>query len=81
MIARLVNLWNTEPIAVLGILGTVAVFALEQFVGHGILSADTVESLKNLGTALAPFIIAIIGRTQVSPTPPPASPPATPPAP
>lgn len=68
MLAKLKNLWDTEPIAVLGILGSIAVFALEQFAGRGVLSSDTVESLKNLGAALAPFIIAILGRTQVSPS-------------
>lgn len=66
--SKLVNLWNTEPAAVLGIVGSIAVFALEQFAGKGIITQDTSQSIQNLIAALTPFIVALVTRTQVSPS-------------
>lgn len=66
---RLRQAWDAEPAVILGIVGTVLVFAVEQFVGKGVLSADTGESIKNLVTALIPLIVSLVTRGQVSPAP------------
>ena len=63
------NLWNREPAVILGILGAIVIFAVEQFAGHGIISADTSTNAQNLLAGLIPLLVSLLTRTQVSPTP------------
>ncbi len=67
MLAKIANLWNTEPAVILGIAGSIIVFAVEQFAGHGISTADTSTNVQNLVQALIPLIVSLVTRTQVSP--------------
>lgn len=64
---HLKQVWDQEPVVVLGIIGSILVFAFQQFAGKGIISADTSQNIQNLVTALIPLVASLLARTQVTP--------------
>jgi hypothetical protein len=67
LVDKLKQVWDQEPAVILGIVGSVVVFAVEQFAGKGIITADTSQNIQNLVTALIPLIASLLTRSQVTP--------------
>ncbi len=65
--AAIIDRIKAEPAVVIGIIGAIVVFAVEQFAGKGIITADTSQNIQNLVTALIPLITGLVTRSQVSP--------------
>ena len=67
MLAALKAKFDAEPALFIGIGVSVAVFAVQQFIGKGVITADTGQNIVNLLQALAPLLAGILTRSQVSP--------------
>ncbi len=65
--AAIIDRIKAEPAVVIGIVGAIVVFAVEQFAGKGIITADTSTNIQNLVNALIPLITGLVTRQFVSP--------------
>ncbi len=65
--AAIIDRIKAEPAVVIGIVGSIILFAIDEFAGKGIITADTGTNLTNLVRDLLPLITGLVTRQFVSP--------------